>query len=303
MVDTDTSSQEKPRFSSKHIVHGVLFILAGLYALGVHTVVSPEGEWALVGGWGTILSVVLIGFGLFLIVRRRGVIDRLTVSVEYYDAIVMAVGIALVARTFVVEPFKIPSGSMIPTLLVGDYLFVQKYAYGYRIPFARARIAKGEGPTRGDVAVFKFPQDPSKDFIKRIIGLPGDRIQYDFSAKRLTVNGQAVSYKTEPTSSYVRRREGSDAVQPTQRLEELKEKSHPILVEPPSPFTRSGSGLWEIPAGHYFVMGDNRDNSNDGRSWGYVPEYQLVGKAVKLFWSWDHIEGSVRWDRVWQTIL
>ncbi|MBF0162155.1 MAG: signal peptidase I [Magnetococcales bacterium] len=213
----------------------------------------------------------------------------------------MAVGIALLIRTFLVEPFKIPSGSMIPTLLVGDYLFVSKLTYGHRIPFTRERLGMGSGPRRGDVAVFEYPQDPRKDYIKRVIGLPGDRVVY--RNKRLYLNGEPVGY--EATGQFIYQNEHGQEVESLRLSEQLPQggkaenRSHAVLVRP---FSYSDTTDTTVPPGHYFVMGDNRDNSNDSRVWGFVPAYRLVGEALAIFWSWDHQESRLRWERLGQVI-
>ncbi|MEO5366526.1 MAG: signal peptidase I [Magnetococcus sp. WYHC-3] len=288
-----------PLWRRKHLVHAVVFLLAGLYIVGIHiTLGDPQPFTPLdlpqVGGWAALM------FGLFLLVRGRHVLRSGKVWEEYYDAILMAVGLALLVRTFVVEPFKIPSGSMIPTLLVGDYLFVNKSAYGYRIPFTNLRIWGGEGPRRGDIVVFEFPQDYSKDYIKRVVGLPGDHIVYDH--KKLTINGNPVSY--QPRSDFTYLDETARPVDALRMQEQLGDVAHDILIQP---FVFTGFPTDQVvPPGHYFVMGDNRDNSNDSRFWGFVPGHRLVGRAMALFWSYDHHAtgpvASIRWDRLFRKL-
>ncbi|MBF0359198.1 MAG: signal peptidase I [Magnetococcales bacterium] len=212
----------------------------------------------------------------------------------------MAVGIALTVRAFFVEPFKIPSGSMIPTLLVGDYLFVSKYAYGFRMPFTQQRVFMGDGPRRGDVAVFEYPRDPDKDYIKRIIGLPGDRIVY--RSKRLYINGQPIEYNSMGQYNY--KTVQGDIREAAIFTENLDNISHPIIVQSYS--FMDGYTDQVIPKDHYFVMGDNRDNSNDSRAWGFVPAHRLVGRALRIFWSWDqhseNLADGVRWERLWTPV-
>ena len=287
----------------KHLWHGVLFLIVGLFMLGSYGVMGPPapGEPLPLEDdavqFGPVAAVGILCMGVFMLLGGRKFLARNDLTVEYYEAIVMAVGIALLVRTFVIEPFKIPSGSMIPTLLVGDYLFVSKFAYGHRIPFTRQRLFMEEGPQRGDIAVFEFPQDPRKDYIKRIVGLPGDHIAY--RNKRLYLNGALVGYKADGLFSY--RNEHGQNVESLRFSETIpgasqeEGVSHPILVRP---FSYSDPSDTTVPPGHYFVMGDNRDNSNDSRYWGFVPDYRLVGEALAIFWSWDHKEGRVRWDRL-----
>ncbi|MBF0110234.1 MAG: signal peptidase I [Magnetococcales bacterium] len=242
--------------------------------------------------WGPVVAVALLVTGGLFAWRGRWFLQRDPTVVEYYEAIVLAVGIALLVRTFIIEPFKIPSGSMIPTLLVGDYLFVSKFAYGHRIPFTRDRLFMGDGPKRGDIAVFEYPRDPTKDYIKRIIGLPGDRIVYQ--DKRLYINDQPVAY--EGAGTYTYRNERGAEVESALFDERIQDASHSILVRP---FSFSDQITDEVvPPGHYFVMGDNRDNSNDSRFWGFVPAHRLVGRALAIFWSWDDQNGRLRWERL-----
>ena len=222
---------------------------------------------------------------------------------ETVRTIVYAIVIAIVVRTVAFEPFTIPSGSMIPTLLVGDYLFVSKYSYGYSryslplgLPLFSGRIF-GDQPKRGDVVVFKLPTDTSTDYIKRVIGLPGDRIQVVHG--ELMINGTQVVRKQ--TDDYVERSPGGDTVRVSEYLETLPGGvTHPILRLPDSdgsPFNNTPEFV--VPPGHYFMMGDNRDNSQDSRALsivGYVPAENLVGRAEFIFFSAD---GAALWE-VWK---
>jgi len=196
--------------------------------------------------------------------------------VEYAKSFFPIILAVLLLRSFVVEPFRIPSGSMLPTLLVGDFILVNKYAYGLRLPVLNTRVVDIGSPQRGDVAVFRYPRDPSIDYIKRVVGLPGDRIGY--YGKRLYVNGEAVTLTADGGDADVRC--GPDNAPADRLLEQLGAARHAILV-----CGRQGSfeGEFTVPAGHYFVMGDNRDNSNDSRYWGAVPEENMVGKAFMIW--------------------
>ena len=185
--------------------------------------------------------------------------------------------IVLVFRSFAFEPFRIPSGSMLPTLHVGDFILVEKFSYGLRLPVLHYGIFNTGEPERGDVIVFRFPPDPSQTFIKRLIGLPGDRIVY--SNGQLEINGDKIKL-TQPDS-------GADKLLFQNRIharEHLPGAEHSILLKPGS---RAGGREWRVPAQHYFVMGDNRDNSNDSREWGFVPENRLVGRASFIWLHWD----------------
>lgn len=282
----------------KHHWHGLTLLVIGLYLLGSFTVLTPELTVEAGSLWLAVV-LLLMGAGGFLTLFGKKLFEQKNLFIEYYDAIVMALAIAFVVRTFIIEPFKIPSGSMIPTLLVGDYLFVNKFAYGYRTPFARQRLFMEQGPRRGDVAVFKYPVEPDKNYIKRIVGLPGDRVIY--RDKQLMVNGVTVAYETNGTYQFQERNEGGEALRLKENLDGV---IHDILVQP----TRYPERITDevVPARHYFVLGDNRDNSRDSRFWGFVPDYWLVGRAVVLFWSWDSNQENLlhrlRWERLGQSI-
>ncbi len=197
-------------------------------------------------------------------------------------------------RSFVVEPFKIPSGSMIPTLWVGDLILVNKFTYGLRLPVLNTKVTEGTAPKRGDVMVFRYPPKPSLDYIKRVVGVPGDKVEY--INKQLTVNGQAMSQSALPDFF------DEDLTHYFKQYEEvLGDKKHKLLKDdgiqnmaramPEFQNFRencqySVEGVrCTVPAGHYFMMGDNRDNSQDSRFWGFVPEQNIVGKA---FFVWMH---------------
>ncbi|MDH3305057.1 MAG: signal peptidase I [Gammaproteobacteria bacterium] len=196
---------------------------------------------------------------------------RLGTLVEYARSFFPVLLFVLVIRSFIFEPFRIPSGSMMPTLLEGDFIFVQKYAYGLRLPVTETKIFETGSPKRGDVVVFRLPSDPSVNYIKRVVGLPGDEIIYD--RQRLTINGETVQLKQGPNASF-------DA---PVFIEDLDGRVHDILVTNPRFSTRDGT--YRVPEGQYFVMGDNRDRSRDSRFIGAIPEKFLVGEAVRV---WMH---------------
>lgn len=192
--------------------------------------------------------------------------------------------VVLVLRSFLVEPFQIPSGSMLPTLEVGDFILVNKYAYGLRLPVAGTKVVEIGDPQRGDVMVFRYPEDGSTNYIKRVIGLPGDRIRYQ--DRQLSINGEEI-----PTESIAR-------IPPVNlRAEYLKGTEHQIFVNS-EPSNGAGEGEWLVPEGHYFVMGDNRDNSNDSRFWGTVPDSMVVGKAFAIWMHWESLTSLPSFDRV-----
>ncbi|MWJ26753.1 signal peptidase I [Halomonas sp. ZH2S] len=196
--------------------------------------------------------------------------------VDYSRSFFPVLLVVLVVRSFVVEPFQIPSGSMRPTLEIGDFILVNKYAYGLRLPVLHTRILEVGDPERGDVMVFRFPDQPSVNFIKRVIGMPGDRIRYE--GKQLYINGEPVPKQLLE--------EGPPLAPRELLLEEfLDETPHNIYNNPRDP----GPQMREIvvPEGHYFTMGDNRDHSNDSRYWGVVPEANIVGRAFAVWMHWD----------------
>jgi len=189
---------------------------------------------------------------------------------ENIEAIAVAVVLALFIRTFVVQAFKIPSGSMKPTLLIGDHILVNKFIYGIKIPFWGQTIISVKKPGRGDIVVFKFPEDPSKDFIKRVIGIAGDVVE--IRNKQLYVN----HVRMEPHFGvYLDPSIISGSIQP-----------------------RDNFGPVTVPADSLFVMGDNRDHSYDSRFWGFVRLSALKGKAFIIYWSWDKDNFGVRWSRL-----
>ncbi len=220
---------------------------------------------------------------------------------ETTKTVIYAVLIALFVRTVFAEPFSIPSGSMIPTLLVGDYLFVSKMSYGYSrhsmplsIPLIKGRIFYEE-PKRGDVIVFKMPSDNKTDYIKRLIGLPGDKIQV--KEGRLFINGNMVERRDE--SEYVMRDPTGKAMRFKKFTEVLPEGFTHSIIEASDDAPFDNTEEFSVPEDHFFMMGDNRDNSLDSRSIkvGFVPKVNLVGKAKFLFFSND---GSAAWWQIWK---
>jgi len=222
--------------------------------------------------------------------------------VEYPKSFFPVILVVFLLRSFLVEPFKIPSGSMLPTLLVGDFILVNKFTYGIRLPVINRKIVDLNAPQRGEVFVFRYPDNPSLDYIKRVVGVPGDRVVY--RDKRLTINGKPVETVRDGEYNYV---EGSLNFVSTQRyVEALGEHRHAILVQPDTPSVQLGGVqsfpfrenceynergfACTVPAGHYFAMGDNRDSSSDSRYWGFVPEANIVGKAFLIWWNFDELK-------------
>ncbi len=203
--------------------------------------------------------------------------------------------LVLILRSFMYEPFRIPSGSMMPTLLAGDFILVNKFTYGLRIPVTEWKILDLGEPERGDVAVFRFPRNPSLDYIKRVIGLPGDKIAY--INKTLAINGR----KIEKISGGDYDGEDYELMQPPVSVysEVVGEHRFDILEQSYKPDLQ---GVTDVPDGHYFVMGDNRDNSNDSRYWGFVPAGNLVGRADRIWMSWDSEDFRIRSERIGRKI-
>ena len=202
---------------------------------------------------------------------------REPVMVEYSRSLFPVLLIVLVFRSFLFEPFKIPSGSMIPTLLVGDFIVVNKFSYGVRLPVLNKKILDSGSPERGDVVVFRYPQDPGVNFIKRLVGLPGDTIVY--RDKRLYVNGDLVDESASGRFASNDVKCSTPAPDAMLFNEQLGDKNHQILMHDRS---RGRDGQWKVPENHFFMMGDNRDRSNDSRMWGFVPVENLLGRAVGI---------------------
>jgi|TARA_B110000967_G_C18797029_1_gene516327 signal peptidase I len=232
---------------------------------------------------------------LFFLPRRQknseGIALYEPILLEYSKSFFPVLLVVLILRGFLFEPFRIPSGSMMPTLLVGDFILVNKFSYGLRLPVIHTKLNDGDSPKRGDVAVFRYPRNESLDYIKRVIGLPGDRIAY--YNRRLTING--VPLQTKFDHDYQGLGElnnmiggnGCDKVDAgcTVLVEQQSDVKYSIMNN--LQVSYSADGELEVPAGHYFVMGDNRDHSSDSRVWGFVPEANLVGKAVMIWMHWD----------------
>jgi signal peptidase I len=189
---------------------------------------------------------------------------------EYIEAIIIAILIALVIRTFVIQAFKIPSRSMVPTLLVGDQILVNKFIYGVKIPYLRKTIIPVTNPQKGDIVVFIYPNDRSKDFIKRVIGIAGNKIE--IKNKRIFINDKEYSDSYGVYSDNL---------------------IYPGIIQP-----RDNFGPVTVPQGSLFVMGDNRDESSDSRYWGFVDIKDVEGKAFIIYWSWNHEDNNLRWRRL-----
>jgi signal peptidase I len=199
--------------------------------------------------------------------------DKRRIVKEYAEAIITALVLALVIRAYVIQAFKIPSGSMIPTLLIGDHILVNKFIYGTKIPFSDRRVLIFKKPERGDIIVFKYPENPKKDFIKRVMGTEGDVIEE--RNKTVYVNGKAILEPYVQHSDSSIRAGGNDP--------------------------RDNFGPLIVPKGSVFVMGDNRDQSYDSRYWGFVDLNEIMGKALIIYWSWNP-DDWVRFNRIGRLI-
>jgi signal peptidase I len=279
----------------------------------------------------TVVTGVVWGFdALVLLPQRRAAAraagrDPATTpepgTVDYARSFFPVALAVLVLRAFVFEPFRIPSDSMMPTLLDGDFIIVNKYAYGLRLPVLNRKILATGEPQRGDVVVFRYPVDPSVNFIKRLVGLPGDHVEV--RDNRIVINGQPLPFRLDGKYN------DGCYVNLSQAEEQLGGHTHqaifcPVAIDrsPRLPncnrsglrgyvcgdddapgYLRTAPWSGEVPAGHYLMMGDNRDNSDDGRSWGFVPEENLVGKATRIWFNWDpHRAGWPLWGRIGSAI-
>ncbi len=215
--------------------------------------------------------------------------------VDYSRSFFPVLLIVLILRSFIAEPFRIPSGSMMPTLLHGDFILVNKFTYGLRLPVLHNKVWANNLPERGDVVVFRYPKNPSLDYIKRVIGLPGDRLEY--RDKTIYVNGETM--KQVDLGSYIGKGRDSVMSGSNKRQESLNSVDHEMLI---NDRRLSIDSSWTVPDDHYFVMGDNRDNSNDSRVWGMVPDQNLVGRAFMIWMNWDIAEGQFDFRRIGKKI-
>jgi len=260
------------------------------------------------------MNFALIMFVLLVVTGGIWLLDRFVLAksraadiaepwwVEYAKSFFPVILIVFLIRSFLVEPFKIPSGSMIPTLQVGDFIVVNKFTYGVRLPIINQKIIPLNDPQRGDVMVFRYPENPSLDYIKRVIGLPGDTVEYNH--KKLLINGVEQAQKADGDYNYVEA--NLNFVHTEKRNETLGNRKHALLVNPEMPTLHLAAVAefkgrencdydnemvrCKVPAGHYFMMGDNRDNSRDSRYWGFVPDNQIVGRAFLIWMNFSDLK-------------
>ncbi|WP_349646678.1 signal peptidase I [Candidatus Parabeggiatoa sp. HSG14] len=267
----------------------------------------------------TILVLLMVASGLiwlvdklFLAPQRRSVRANLSATeaelnkanqepfvVDLARSLFPVFLIVLLLRSFLIEPFRIPSGSMMPTLLIGDFILVNKFSYGIRLPVINSKVIDIGEPQRGDVVVFRYPEDPTVPFIKRVVGLPGDQVEYHYANKTLYINNDLIDQKV--SGRYIGIGAGSDMTGREQRIEYLPGADHLILVMKEN--VNAPIRRWIIPENEYFVLGDNRDNSKDSRFWGTVPEENLIGKAFFIWMNWDLNNGDIiGWERIGKRI-
>jgi len=241
--------------------------------------------------WILLVLAVLTG-ALVLLGKVKRMPEGRSLFVDYGRSLFPVILIVFILRSFIVEPFRIPSGSMLPTLHLGDFILVNKAAYGLRLPIVYKKVIPTGSPDRGDVMVFRFPENPKINFIKRVVGLPGDHVRV--VGRALYINDQKIeqtlldgNHQTNDRRPYISNR----------YLEELDEVNHDILLRRGGRGSKGFDGV--VPEGHYFVLGDNRDNSRDSRYWGFVPEENLVGRAFFIWMAWDVVNGGgVDWSRI-----
>lgn len=243
----------------------------------------------------------------------KGQSSELPYWVDTSQQLFPVIAFVLVLRSFLYEPFQIPSGSMMPTLLVGDFILVEKYTYGLKDPVVRHKFLETGAPERGDIVVFKYPEDPNIDYIKRVVGLPGDTVVYQdkqlFIKPKCTGDNAQRCAKLQPVPlEFKNRGEFVQNMAPLLRFtEDLNATGHDILRHPMRAdmthryYAQPGSraGQWLVPENEYFVMGDNRDNSRDSRFWGFVPDANLVGKAVAIWVSFEFERNPEDWIPAW----
>jgi signal peptidase I len=281
-----------------------LFILIGFFLIVSFSAWVKVSELNTFEGWLTLITGISgVGYCFYHLLsqkrlpksdeeveERNGFLQKISFWLSDFCASIFPIlFVVLILRSFLFEPFRIPSGSMLPTLHLGDFIVVNKYVYGVKLPLSGRKIINNEKPKRGDIVVFRFPSDESLDYIKRVIGIPGDTIV--IKGTQVFVNGKLLGgkqigiYKGKQ-SEYV----GGIA---TEFKEQYADKNYSIFWVKNR--LSSNQQKYVVPAGHYFVMGDNRSNSNDSRYWGWVPEQNIKGKAVYIWLNWfDEID----WSRV-----
>lgn len=260
--------------------------------------------WLCVINFPVTLTALVVGTGLISLIdlcffrRKRLILKReQPLIVENARSFFVVLLLVWIVRSFIIQPYRVPTGSLQPTVQPGDFLVVNQYAYGLRFPVGNREFLPVGKPKRGEIALFYFPPNPSLVFVKRVIGVPGDRVEY--RDKVLYVNGKEMKQIALDSTVDDEPAVGGNPEQhiPVEvKEEDLDGVKHRIFIN-------QGMGLGDdfdvtVPPGHYFMMGDNRDNSDDSRMWGFVPDANLIGKAFGIWMSWDAIHHRIRWDRI-----
>lgn len=249
------------------------------------------------------LAVVLLGLTVLLdrlwLARRRLALGEargwwVETAYGFFPVLLLV----WLVRSFLIQPYRVPTGSLAPTILPGDFIAVSQYAYGLHLPVSHTRLFAVGQPQRGDIALFYFPEDTRTVYVKRVVGLPGDVLEY--RDKQLVINGRPMQQTLQ--GKVVDEEPGQAAVIVEQRLEHLGDKTHAIYLREQNVFGHPGHLRVKVPPHQYFVMGDNRDNSYDSRYWGFVPEQYLIGRALLIWMSWDSLHHKVRWHRIGRRI-
>jgi signal peptidase I len=245
-------------------------------------------------------ALVLISGGIALVdilflAKKRPFYKKQPIVVEYARSFFPMLLLVWVVRSFIIQPYRVPTGSLEPTVMPGDFIVVNQFSYGLRLPVLNTKFFNVGEPKRGDIALFRYPENPGILFVKRVIGLPGDHVVY--RNKVLTINGERMSQKSLGMDLDT---EGGFSIPVEVRTEKLNQVEHKIFI-------RSGRREGEqtditVPIGSYFMMGDNRDSSLDSRYWGFVPEKNLVGKVFGVWMSWDSANTHIRWGRIGKKI-
>lgn len=242
-----------------------------------------------------ITGVIALVDMIFWARKRRLTNTKPPVVIEYARSFFPVLLLVLIIRSFIFQPYRVPSSSLVPTILPGDFIAVKQYEYGLRLPVLNTKIVNVSEPKRGQIFLFRYPVNPSVTFVKRVIGVPGDHIEY--KNKVLYINGVKAEQKLLEPTHYI---DENGVYYTVNRIEEnLDGVKHQIFVQPEGGETQDIDVV--VPPGHYFAMGDNRDDSGDSRSWGFVPEENLIGQAFWIFMSWDgNADGldKIRWKRI-----
>lgn len=241
-------------------------------------------------------GIIILIDRIFLAPRRKkSAIKKLPLFVDYARSFFPVLFLVFSMRSFAYEAYRIPSGSLKPTLLIGDFILVNKFDYGIRLPIIHTKIVEVGKPKHGDIVVFREPPTESRNLIKRVIGLPGDRVSY--KDKVLYINGKEI---LQQFKQYSIDQENSATWNVIEKQENLLGVTHPIYQIP----SRENDDFdVVVPEGKYFMMGDNRDGSADSRSWGFLPEKNIIGKAIRVWMSVDTLKHPVRWERIGAKII